>query len=343
MAAPDAAAPRLLLVTGAAGKVGTNFIASLLAAPAFARWRVRALLHSRALPEGLRDAARVEEVRGSMASREDVRRAAAGATHVLHLATCKETDDAFDVSVKGFHFLVEECRASATFAQLILLGGDAGIGHFVYPRAKPVTEDAPHSAYKGVYALSKVLEEVILQQAVVAYGFRGCCLRAPWIMEKDDWRFTLSWGADAFGGPKLRDVVGAEAADAHAAAGDVAVLCDEAGVPLKRSFLHVDDLCSAILAALDNPRVSGEIINIAMDEPLDYAAAARVLTEAPARIVSGAAVHVRVPFHSVWLDNCKAKLLLGEWRPKVDARALVERSFAFQRAEGDRRVVYYPG
>lgn len=199
---------------------------------------------------------------------------------MLHLATVKETaTDVMEVSVKGFWFLVEECRASPAFSQLILLGGDAGIGHFVYPRAAPVTEAQPHHAYAGCYALSKVLEEVILQQAVLAYGFSGCCLRAPWVMEKDDFRFSLSWGEDAFGGPRLRDLVGEEAAAAHAAAGDVAVLCDAAGVPLKRSFLHVDDLSAAICAALDNPRVRGEVINIAMDEPVDYGSVARALVE----------------------------------------------------------------
>ena len=37
-----------------------------------------------------------------------------------------------------------------------------------------------------------------------------CCLRAPWIMEKDDFRYQLSFGEDVFGGPRWRDLVGAE-------------------------------------------------------------------------------------------------------------------------------------
>ena len=40
--------------------------------------------------------------------------------------------------------------------------------------------------------------------------------------------------------------------------------------PLKRNFVHVDDLVSAILAAIDNPRARGELFNICMDEPVDY-------------------------------------------------------------------------
>ena len=62
-------------------------------------------------------------------------------------------------------------------------------------------EQQKHSAYPGCYALSKVLEEVMLEQYVVQYDLSGCCLRAPWIMEKDDFKYTLSFGEDVFGGP----------------------------------------------------------------------------------------------------------------------------------------------
>eukprot|EP01046_Picozoa_sp_COSAG06_P029931 COSAG06_NODE_2813_length_6243_cov_7.236165_5_plen_67_part_00 len=29
---------------------------------------------------------------------------------------------------------------------------------------------------------------------------QGCCLMAPWIMEKDDFKYTMSFGDDLFGG-----------------------------------------------------------------------------------------------------------------------------------------------
>ena len=62
------------------------------------------------------------------------------------------------------------------------------MGHFFYPHPIPVTETQKHSAYPGCYALSKVLEEVMLEQYYIQYDLNGCCLRAPWIMEKDDFR-----------------------------------------------------------------------------------------------------------------------------------------------------------
>ena len=258
---------KLVLVTGASGKVGQHFIARFLAEPAWAGARVRALCHNRQLAAG----ERLEVVRGSMAERSDVARAAEGVTHVLHLATCKETpEDVIDVTVKGLFWLLEECRQSPDFERFVLIGGDAGVGHFVYPHPIPVTETQKHSAYAGCYALSKVLEEAMLEQYYIQYDLDGCCLRAPWIMEKDDFRYSLSFGEDVFGGPRWRDLVGPEQAEAYRAAGTVPVMLDPRGRPVLRNFVHVDDLAAAIITALDRPAARQQLFNICMDEPVDY-------------------------------------------------------------------------
>ena len=69
----------------------------------------------------------------------------------------------------------------------------------------------------------------MLQQYFIQYGLNGCCLRAPWIMEKDDLRCHLSFGPDVFGAPRWCDLVGAEAAADYAARGAIPVLLDAAG------------------------------------------------------------------------------------------------------------------
>jgi UDP-glucose 4-epimerase len=325
----------LMLVTGAAGKVGRAFVARLLAEPAYAHFKVRALCHHRVLEA----APRLEVVRGAMQNRDDVARALEGVTHVLHLATSKETpDDVMDVAVKGMFWLLEGCRVSPTFRQLVLVGGDAAIGHFFYPRAVPVTETQPHSAYPGCYALSKVLEEVMLQQYFIQYDFAGCCLRAPWIMEKDDFRMQLSFGPDVFGGPRWCDLVSAEEAAAHLRSGAVPVMLDAQGVPVKRNFVHVDDLVGALLAAIDCPRAHQQLMHVCTDEPVDYG----TLGDYLARTRSLPRVPIRTPYHSSWLDNRKARLLLG-WRPQYDMVRLVEAAWAYQRSPDDPRTVWYPG
>ena len=161
--------PPRILVTGATGKVGQAFIKRLLEEPAFERFTVRALCHNRKLTPG----PRLEVVSGSIEHREVVARAVSGVTHVLHLATSKETPESImDVAVKGLFWLLEACRGEPDFQQFILIGGDAGMGHFFYPHPIPVTETQKHSAYPGCYALSKVLEEVMLEQYYVQYDLQ---------------------------------------------------------------------------------------------------------------------------------------------------------------------------
>src|SRR5262245_39033147 len=287
-----------ILVTGATGKVGQAFIARLLADPRHAGAVVRALCHNRKLPA--RD--RVEVFSGSIESRDSVAEAMAGVTHVLHLATSKETPESImDVAVKGLFWLLEACRTSPTFKQFVLIGGDAGMGHFFYPHPIPVTETQKHSAYPGCYALSKVLEEVLLEQYYIQYGLTGCCLRAPWIMEKDDFKYQLSFGDDVFGGPRWRDLVGAERADEYVRTGAVPVMLDAAGKPLKRNFVHVDDLVTAINAAIDHPKAKQQTFNICMNEPVDYGELGAYLQQSRGLPT----VPIQTEFHSTWLDNSK--------------------------------------
>lgn len=324
-----------VLVTGATGKVGEVFLARLLADPGHDPFVVRALCHKR-LPEPHE---RVEIVRGSIAQLETVQHAMEGVTHVLHLATCKETpDQVMDVTVKGLFWLLETCRSSPTFKQFILIGGDACIGHFFYSHPVPVTEQQKHSAYPGCYALSKVLEEVMLEQYGIQYGFNGCCLRAPWIIAKDDFKYQLSFGDDVFGGPRWRDLVGTEKADEYVRTQTIPVMLDHTGQPAKRNFVHVEDLVSAILLALDQPRARQQTFNICMDEPVDYGKLGDYL--AASRGLP--AVGIPTPYHSTWLDNAKAKFLLG-WRPEYDLKKMIDSAWDYAREPDDPRIVWYPG
>jgi nucleoside-diphosphate-sugar epimerase len=327
----------LILVTGATGKVGRTLIRRVLSSSdeRLSGIRVRALCHNRVLDP----TARLEVLAGSIDRREVVDAATEGVTHVVHLATTKETPETiFDVAVKGLFWLLEACRVSPTFRRLVVVGGDAAVGHFVYAHPAPVTETQPHTAYPGCYALSKVLEEVMLEQYGVQYDLDFCCLRAPWIMEKDDFRYQLSFGEDVFGGPRWRDLVGAERADAYVEQEAVPLMLDEDGRPVKRNFVHVEDLVDAILVALDHPAARRQTFNISMDEPVDYGRLGAYLAESRGLPT----VEIRTPYHSTWLDNTKAKLVLG-WRPRYDLERLVEEAWRYERGPDEPRVVWYPG
>jgi len=201
-----------------------------------------------------------------------------------------------------------------------------------------VTETQKHSAYPGCYALSKVLEEVMLEQYYIQYDLNGCCLRAPWIMEKDDFKYQLSFGEDVFGGPRWRDLVGAQRADELIRARSVPVMLDPEGNPVKRNFVHVEDLVSALLLAIDHPKARQQLFNISMDEPVDYGEMSRYLTASRGL----PSVEIKTPYHSTWLDNTKAKFLLG-WRPEYDMKKLIDSAWDYERTPGDPRIVWYPG
>lgn len=324
----------LVLVTGATGKVGRVLLDQLLADPRWPDLRIRALCHNRTL--SARD--RLESVRGSIADREAVEQAMAGVTHVIHMATVKEDPlSAMDVSVKGMFWMLESYRQSPTARQFMLIGGDCVVGHIINSYDSPITENSPRKPYPGVYALSKVLEEVMLEQYYVQYGINGCCLRAPWIMEKDDFRHVLDFDQQ-FGGPDWDQLLTSAQRTEYATTSKVPILLDSTGATLKRNFIHVTDLVNAMLAALDNPASRQNLFNIAMNQPVDYGAVA----EHQKQTRNLTSVTIETPFHSNWLYNAKARQLLG-WHPRYDMARLVDDAFNYQRAPDDPRMIWYIG
>jgi nucleoside-diphosphate-sugar epimerase len=324
-----------LLATGATGKVGQAFLAQFLAEPKWAHAKVVALCNNRTIPE----TDRVRVVRGSMNDPETIARAMEGTTHVLHMAAVKEDPvHAMDVAVKGMFLLLEAFRTNPDGKQFILIGGDCSVGHCFVEYDGPVTEDSPRRGYPGVYALTKILEEVMLEQAGIQYGVNWTTLRAPWIMEKDDFKFALSFGADQFGGPDWDTLITPALRKDYAGTNAVPVLIDKDGNSLKRNFVHLDDLVSAIVMAIDHPATRQQLFNIAMTEPVDYEVVGAHLQKTHGM----RPVRIETPYVSNLLDNAKARLRLG-WMPKVDTATLCDRAFTYERAEGDERKIWYPG
>jgi UDP-glucose 4-epimerase len=179
---------------------------------------------------------------------------------------------------------------------------------------------------------------VMLEQYYVQYNLDGCCLRAPWIMEKDDFKAQLSFGDDVFGGPRWCDLVGPEKAAEYQRTGAVPVMLDPEGRAVKRNFVHVDDLVSAILLALITPAARQQLFNVCMNEPVDYGELGRYLAESRGLPT----VEVPTPYFSTWLDNAKAKLHLG-FRPVYDLKKLTDAAFDYQRPADDPRKIWYPG
>ena len=324
-----------LLVTGATGKVGLSVLAAFLEDPNRQAAELVVLCHNRAVPA----TDRVRVVRGSLADPAVVAAATEGVTHVLHLAAVKESPElAIDVAVKGMFLLLEAFRTAPGAQRFVLVSGDCAVGHIFQPHDGPITEAAPRKAYPGCYALTKVIEEVMLETYQVQYGIDGCVLRAPWTMEKDDFRQALAFGPGQFGGPPWSALMDERRLAACDPDRHVPVMLAADGAPLRRNFLHVDDLVRAILIAIDHPAARQQLFNGAMDEPVDYGLAAAILS----RRHGMEPVEIPTPFHSNWLDITKARMRLG-WRPHIPRAALIARAGRYARAATAARRIWYPG
>ena len=81
-----------------------------------------------------------------------------------------------------------------------------------------------------------------------------------------------------------------------------------------------------------------EKFNICMDRPVHY----REVADYLAKTRKLPSVDICTPYVSTWLDNSKAKFLLG-WQPKYDLPRLIDEAWDYQRSPDDPRKVWYPG
>jgi nucleoside-diphosphate-sugar epimerase len=75
-----------------------------------------------------------------------------------------------------------------------------------------------------------------------------------------------------------------------------------------------------------------------MDEPVDYQEVADHLYKTQGL----PSVPIKTPYYSTWLDNTKAKFLLG-WKPQYDLARLIDEAWSYQRSPDDPRKIWYPG
>ena len=75
-----------------------------------------------------------------------------------------------------------------------------------------------------------------------------------------------------------------------------------------------------------------------LEKAVDYGAVADLL-EAKGQVKRR---DIPTAFHSNWLDNSKARMVLG-WRPEVGLDDMIERAWSYARAADDPRIIWYPG
>ena len=179
----------------------------------------------------------------------------------------------------------------------------------------------------------------MLEQYMIQYDLDACCLRAPWIMEKDDFKYQLSFGDDVFGGPRWRDLVGAEAADRYVRRGRGPGDARSRRPPGEAQLRPRRGSDRRDPARHRQPRRPPPDVQRLHGRAGRLRRARRLPRR---RRAASTAVPIRTPYRSTWLDNAKAKFLLG-WRPRYDLEKMIEAAWGYQRAPDDPRKVWYPG
>jgi nucleoside-diphosphate-sugar epimerase len=320
-----------VLVTGASGKIGRRLLPALLDAG----YAVRAVRNRTAV-----EAPRAEVVTGSVSDAAFVAEAVRGVDAVVHLATTKEDLSFLDVSIRGTFNLLEAAKAAAV-KQFILAGGDAALGIYFYPNPEPLTERSPLRAYPGWYALSKVMEEVMLGQYGVQYGLPWTVLRFSWIMDDDDLLRHMTLKGPGFGVPVWKELARSAEQRRFFEEGRDAVAClrHPGGASYVRHVVGTGDVTGSMLAALGNPKALGEVFNVAAPEPFSYEDLSRHIAR---RLKLPALDFEQDGFHDFSISVSKIREVLG-YSPEWDAARIADAAIEFRRSGGKRREAGYRG
>ncbi|MEM8746832.1 MAG: UDP-glucose 4-epimerase GalE [Actinomycetota bacterium] len=325
--------PGAVLVTGGAGYIGSHTVRAL-------REAGRDVVVLDTLELGTREAViDAPLVVGDIADRDLV--TATISEHrvgqVVHFAAYKSVGESMGHpekywrnNVSGTVELVEACLASGV-DQLVFSSSCSVYGN---PPSVPVTEDAP-IAPESVYAESKATVEKILGWYGVTSGFRSVALRyfnaAGASFDQrigEDWTYSINLIPIAMKAVLLPDhglkVFG----------GDY----DTPDGTCIRDYIHVDDLASAHVKALDHLAGGGDTVNVNVGTGVGSsvlevinATAAVSGKDVPHEIVERRAGD---PMET-YADPAFAEATLG-WRAQYGLDEIIETAYAWHLAQLDR-------
>lgn len=322
---------RTVLVTGAAGLVGSNLVARLVADGAEVTVLLRDLDGSSPLA-AIVAAGRVRTVRGTLVDYADVERAVveAEAEFCFHLGAqtlvpvaSKMPLATFEANVMGTAHVLDAVRRHASLGTRVIVASSdkayGSAGERAYVEDLPLLGTQPYDA-------SKSAAEMVIRSYSQVYDVPVCTLRCANTYGAGD----LNWSRLIPGA--LRAVLRGETLDIRSD-----------GTP-RRDYIHVDDIVTAYLltaARFDELGLAGEAFNAgtgvatsvlelvaAIDTACRLAGAGSLQTR-----VLGTARH-EIPFQV--LDASKMRGRLG-WAPSVTLADGLPRTIPWYREAAARR------
>jgi nucleoside-diphosphate-sugar epimerase len=238
-ARPAPQAPGTVLITGASGFVGSRLARRL----SDESRRVRCLVRADSDTGGLAGLP-VETAVGELGDPASLRRAAAGAGHVVHCAAMVSdwgtVAEIRAANVAGTRNVLD-AAAAAGVRRVVHISTTDVYGH---PGGAPLTEDTTPAGFANWYAQTKLEAEQEVHRVAATRALETVVLRPATVY-----------------GPGSKDLV-AEVAAAIRARHMLLVDRGRADAGL----LYVENLLDAVQLALDHPQASGETFNVS-DEP----------------------------------------------------------------------------
>lgn len=228
-----------VLVTGASGYVGRAVVRQLIAAGHLPRL----LTHSARIPAGeIGDGAEV--VSGDVLDRIGLLTAVSGVDAVVHLAartgvrsSFQQRQQVHELNVGGTVNLLGALAASWPAAPpRLVFASTAGV--YGAPHRQPISENA-EPAPSSPYAASKLAAEHAVRRAAEAGRIGACTLRI----------FNAAGAVDGHGDPDDARIVPRAVAVAAGRLPGLELYGDGSAV---RDFVHVKDIASALVAALEH-------------------------------------------------------------------------------------------
>ena len=236
------------LVTGGAGFIGSHLIGRLLGEGAAVRSLDNGSTGDLGRLAGL--GGQLESVRGDIRDADEVTRAMAGVTHVVHLAaevsvprSVADPVATYAVNVTGTLNVLEAAR-SAGVRRVVLASSSAVYGDDPEMPKRETMTPGPISPY----ASSKLAGEALCAVYGRCYGLETVALRFFNVYGPGQ-DPTSAYAAVI---PKVIDLVGQGRAPVVFGDGEQT-----------RDFVYVGDVVEAILLAMTSPAASGAVLNIA--------------------------------------------------------------------------------
>jgi len=337
-----------ILVTGAAGQVGSRVVRQLLAK----NYEVTSVVLPDDPNRGRLDGLDVEIMEGNLLDASFCEQAIEGAEAVINTANLvgplpgMSQTEFFNNNVISTFNMVSEASKQADKLQRFVHISSSGVypndAQTIATEYNPVDELHPLRP-EGTYPISKLVGEEIVGGYTRQTGLRTTMLRPSGICSGTAvlGRWSVAFVCNILragqrsprGSLYMKD--GTELwHDLEAAAESRDQPCDirdTAGDPWIYQLVDARDVAHGCVCALESDSEPGEAFNVSAPEPITFAEAAEVISQATGLPILKWQVPVRWVFD---LSNLKAKNKIN-YQPKWGIKEMVESALAVQRGESD--------